>query len=102
MIKANDALIKRRRQSGGGSPAHGWRPRVASGGGGGVVQLTGSVVENPHCLHWNTYKFSAKARLIVCSKVIGCPQTGQMTSFVGVTSLLIVHFWMRSRVPALT
>jgi hypothetical protein len=44
------------------------------------VQLTGSVVENPQGLHWNTFKFSANARLIVCSNVIGRPQTGQMTS----------------------
>jgi hypothetical protein len=99
--RSHGALIERRRQEA-CAAAHGWRPPVASAGGGGVVQLTGSVVENPHRLHWNTYKFSAKARLIVCSKVIGCPQTGQMTSFVGVTSLLIAHLWMRWRVPALT
>jgi hypothetical protein len=51
---------------------------------GGVVQLTGSVVENPHGLHLNTFRLSAKARLIVCSKIIGRPQTGQMTSFADV------------------
>jgi hypothetical protein len=50
---------------------------------GGVVQLTGSVIENPHP-HLNTFRFSPKARQIVCSKIIGRPQTGQMTSFVDV------------------
>jgi hypothetical protein len=59
-----------------------------------VVQLTGSVVENPHGLHLNTFKSSAKARLIVCSKIIGRPQTRQMTSFVDVGSLLIAHPWV--------
>jgi hypothetical protein len=57
----------------------------STGFGRGVVQLTGSVVENPHGLHWNTFKFSAKARLIMCSKIIGRPQMGQMTSFALVT-----------------
>jgi hypothetical protein len=101
MIEANDALIKRRRQSGGGSPASRRLRRIASVGGGGVVQLTGSVVENPHGLHWNTYKFSAKARLMTCSKIIGRPHTGQTTSFVSVTSSLILHLRMRCRVPAM-
>jgi hypothetical protein len=58
---------------------------------GGVVQLTGSVVENPQGLHLNTFRFSAKARLIVCSNVIGPPQTGQMTSLMNVGFSLIVH-----------
>jgi hypothetical protein len=67
-----------------------------------VVQLTGSVIESPHGLHWNAYKFSPKARLIVCMSVIGRPQTGQMTSLVvGVTSLLIIRVWMQWRVPAM-
>lgn len=68
---------------------------------GGAVQLTGSVVENPHGLHLNTFRFSAKARLIVSSKIIGRPQTGQMTSFVDVASLLIevlMHAMADSRV----
>jgi hypothetical protein len=70
--------------------------------GGGVIQLTGSVIENPHGLHLNTFRFSAKARQIVCSNVIGRPQTGQMTSFVNVASPLIVHLWARWQFPALT
>jgi hypothetical protein len=37
-------------------------------GNGGVVQLMGSGVENPHGLHLKTSKSSPKARLIVCSK----------------------------------
>ena len=57
---------------------------------GGVVQLAGSVVENPHGLHLNTFRFSAKARLIVRTRIIGRPQTGQMTSFVDVGTSLIL------------
>jgi hypothetical protein len=76
--------------------------RGSAGFDGGVVQLTGSVVENPHGLHWSTFKFSAKARLIVCSKVIGRPQTGQTTSFVLVTSSLMAHLWTRRWIPAMT
>jgi hypothetical protein len=78
--------------------AAGWAgraQRAALVGDGGMVQLTGSVVENPHGLHWNTFRFSAKARLIIYSKIIGRPQTGQMISFVGVTSSLITHLRMR-------
>jgi hypothetical protein len=41
----------------------------------------GRAVENPHGLHLSTFRFSAKARLIVCNKIMGRPQTGQMTSF---------------------
>ena len=67
-----------------------------------MVQLTGSVVENPHGLHWNTFTFSPKARLIKRRKVIGRPQTGQMTSFVSLTPLLMMHLWMRWQVPAMT
>jgi hypothetical protein len=40
-------------------------------------------MQNPQGLHFNTFKSSAKARLIVCSNIIGRPQTGQMTSTVG-------------------
>lgn len=54
-----------------------------------MVLLTGSVFKYPHGLHWNTFKFSAKARLIVCRRVIGRPQAAQMTSFVELGSLLI-------------
>jgi hypothetical protein len=50
-----------------------------------VVELWGSVIESPHGLHSNAYKFSAKARLMIC-KVIGWPQTGQATSLLGVGS----------------
>jgi hypothetical protein len=63
----------------------------STGFDGGVVQLTGSVIENPHGLHLNTFKLSAKARLTVCSKIIGRPQTGQMTSFMLLTSSLIAY-----------
>ena len=47
-----------------------------------VFALTGSVIENPHGVHSNRFKFSQKARLIICSKIIDRPQTGQMTSSV--------------------
>jgi hypothetical protein len=59
-------------------------------GDSGVVQLAGLVVENPHGLHLNTFRFSAKARLIVCSRIIGRSQNGQMTSFVDVGPSLIM------------
>lgn len=52
--------------------------------GASVVQLTGSVIENPHS-HRNTFRSSPNLRLIVLSNVIGRPQTGQMTS-MGVLS----------------
>jgi len=78
------------------------RARAASVRNDGVVQLTGSVVENPHGSHLNTFKLSPKARLIVRSKIIGRPHTGQMTSFVSVTSSLITHLWMRPQAPAMT
>jgi hypothetical protein len=67
-----------------------------------VVLPTGSAFEYPHALQWNTFKFSAKARRILCSKVIGRPQTGQMTSFIDVRSSLIAHSWARWLVPAMT
>jgi hypothetical protein len=41
-----------------------------------VVELSGSVIESPQGLHLNAYKFSAKARLMIC-KLIGLPQTGR-------------------------
>jgi len=47
-----------------------------------VFALRGSVIENPHGVHSNKFKFSPKARLIICSKIIDRPQTGQMTSSV--------------------
>jgi hypothetical protein len=68
----------------------------------GDVFVTGSVDEIPHGSHWKTFKFSAKARLIVNCKVIGRLQAGQVTSFVGVTSSLMVHVWMQRQVPAMT
>jgi hypothetical protein len=55
----------------------------------GVVQFTGTVIENPHGLHWNASKFSANARLIVCRNAIDRPQTGQMGSLIGVSSSVI-------------
>jgi hypothetical protein len=69
----------------------GERGRVQSA----MVGLWGSVVENPHGLHWNTFKLSSKARLIVYRNVIGRPQTEQMTSLVGVISSLILYLWMQ-------
>jgi hypothetical protein len=45
----------------------------------GVVELSGSVIESPQGLHSNAYKFSARARLMIC-KVIGLPQTGQAST----------------------
>jgi hypothetical protein len=48
---------------------------------GGVIELTGSVVENPHGLHLNTFRLSAKACLIVCNKIIGRPRDRTMTLF---------------------
>jgi hypothetical protein len=47
---------------------------------GRVVQLTGSVIENSHGLHWNTFKSSPIVRLIARNNIIERPQTGQMTS----------------------
>jgi hypothetical protein len=35
-------------------------------------------------MHLKTFRLSAEARLIVCNKIIGRPQTGQMTSFADV------------------
>jgi hypothetical protein len=32
---------------------------------GSVVQIAGSVIENPHGRHWNTFVFSPNARQIV-------------------------------------
>jgi hypothetical protein len=81
---------------------HCWRARSACVLNGGVVQLKGSVVENPQGLHLKTFRFSPKARLIVRSTIIGRPQTGQMTSFVDVTSSLMMRLWMRWQVPAMT
>src|SRR5215469_3952192 len=52
---------------------------------GGFVQLAGSAVEKPHGLHWNTFNSSTNVRLIIVRNVISRPQTGQMTSFAGVT-----------------
>jgi hypothetical protein len=57
----------------------------------GIVQLTGSVMENPHGLHWNTYTLSEKACLIVCRNVIVRPQTGQTTSPVGAAFSVMAH-----------
>jgi len=56
---------------------------------GGFVHLAGSVVENPHGLHWNTFNSSANAGLIIARNIISRPQTGQMTSFCGATFSLI-------------
>jgi hypothetical protein len=52
------------------------------------------MVENPHGLHLNTFRFSAKARLIVCSEIIGRPQTGQTTSFADVRFSLMTYLRM--------
>jgi hypothetical protein len=51
---------------------------------GRVDQLAGSVIEKPQGLHLNTYRSSAKARLISCSSVIGRLQTGQTFLISGV------------------
>jgi hypothetical protein len=56
---------------------------------GGFVHLAGSVVENPHGLHWKTPNSSANARLIMARNVISRPQIGQMTSFCRGTFSLI-------------
>jgi hypothetical protein len=61
---------------------------VLSGPIAGVVELSGSVIESPQGLHSNAYKFSAKARLMIC-KVIGLPQTGQATSLLSMKSPLL-------------
>jgi hypothetical protein len=52
-------------------------------------------------LHSNAYKFSAKARLMIC-KVIGLPQIGQATSLLGIESSLIGYLCMRWCSPTLT
>jgi hypothetical protein len=57
---------------------------------GGVIELSGEVIESPHGLHLNAYKFPAKARLMIC-KAIGRPQMGQATSLPGVESSLMVY-----------
>jgi hypothetical protein len=54
---------------------------------GRVVQLTGSVIENSHGLHWNTFKSSPIVRLIARNNIIERPQTGQMTS-MGADSII--------------
>jgi hypothetical protein len=41
-------------------------PWIPSYGRTGDVQLTGSVIENPHGLHWNAFRLWANARLIAC------------------------------------
>ena len=56
---------------------------VVSGTMAGVVELSGSVIESPQGLHSNAYRFSAKARLMIC-KAIGLPQMGQASSLLGV------------------
>ena len=67
-----------------------------------VVELTGSVIESPHGLHWNAYRFSAKARLMT-DRVIGRPQIGQATpSSLGLRSSLMSHLSTQRRVPAMT
>jgi hypothetical protein len=66
-----------------------------------VVQLTGSVIEKPHGLHCHAYRFSAKARLISCSKIIGRPQIGQIVSAVGGVSSAIAQHYVRSGHPTL-
>jgi hypothetical protein len=68
---------------------------------GRFVQLVGSVIEKPHGLHCHTYRFWANVRLISCSKVIGLPQTGQITSAVGAAGSIIPYVSMRHRVPSM-
>jgi hypothetical protein len=65
---------------------------------GRVVQLAGSVIEKPHGLHCHTYRASANARLIVCNKIIGRPQTEQITSLAGTAGSIIPYLSMRHRV----
>jgi hypothetical protein len=101
VTEADGAPIGRHRQSGGKCRSKCWQTRAASISDRGMDQLAGSVVENPHGSHLNTFKSSAKARLIVCSNVIGRPQTGQMTSFVNVASPLIMNLWARWQVLAM-
>jgi hypothetical protein len=48
------------------------------------------VVENPHGLHLNAFKFRRMR-----ADYVHDPQTGQMTSLVRVTSSLIVYLWMQ-------
>ena len=57
-------------------PQYFWSARGAS-----------TVVENPHGLHWNTFRFSANARQILWSRTIGSPQTGQGVS-MGPSSII--------------
>jgi hypothetical protein len=59
-----------------------------------VVELAGSVIERQHGLHWNTYKFSANARLMT-DKVIGWPQVGHATPSLGVWASLMSYLSMR-------
>ena len=56
--------------------------------GGGAVQLAGSVIENPHGLHWNTFRSAANANHV--ASFIICPQIGQVTS-MGVASVRIFN-----------
>jgi hypothetical protein len=62
--------------------------------------LSGSVIESPQGLHSNAYRFSAKARLMICN-VIDLPQRGQATSLLGVRSSLIRFLYARLRSPTL-
>jgi len=64
----------------------------------GGVELSGEVIESPHGLHSNAYKFPANARLMTC-KDIGRPQMGQATSLPGVDSLLKLYLSTRWRDP---
>jgi hypothetical protein len=66
------------------------RARIRSADGW-VIELSGEVIESPHGLHSNAYKFPAKARLMIC-KAIGRPQTGQATSLLSVKSLLMLYY----------
>lgn len=53
-----------------------------------------------HFEAWPAVGWSAKARLIACSKIIGRSQTGQIASFVNVKFSLIL--WTQSPTPPLT
>jgi hypothetical protein len=68
---------------------------------GGVVELSGEVIESLQRLHSNAYKFPAKARLMIC-KDIGRPQMGQATPSLGVGTSLMSHLSMRRQVLAMT
>jgi hypothetical protein len=67
----------------------------------GDVELSGSVIESPQGLHSKAYKFSAKARLMIC-KIIGLPQIGQATLLLGIRFSLIGYLCMQWRNPTLT